>query len=243
MTHAVPSGSDGLALGIDVMFGSYPCDVDDTPLAPPSKKNLRPARSADPAEEQRLTGLVRRIARADQRALADLYDATVGRIYSLARCVTRNRQCAEEVTEDVYWQVWRQALRFDSGRGSVMAWLLTLARTRALDHLRRGDEAISHPEPETLRGDDNEALGSSANPAELISAAQADRHLNAALLRLAPLPRQLLVLAFYRGLTHEEIATQAALPLGTVKSHIRRALAALRTDLAPSANAPGASTS
>jgi RNA polymerase sigma-70 factor (ECF subfamily) len=185
--------------------------------------------SQDPAEDELLCALVARIARCDQKALAELYDLTVSRVYGLARGITRNLQCAEEVAEDVYWQAWRQALRFDRRRGPVMAWLLTLARSRALDHLRRGDEATAHPEPETLVADDGDAL---ANPSHLIATAERDRRLLGALDRLEPLPRQLLSLAFYRGLTHDEIAQQTRLPLGTVKSQIRRALSSLRGLLA-----------
>src|SRR5439155_958664 len=129
------------------------------------------------------------------------------------------------VTEDVYWQVWRQALRFDRHRGPVMAWLLTLARSRALDHLRRGDPAVTHPEPATLVSDDGDVR---ANPSQQIADLERDLTLRAAIAQLEPLPRQLLSLAFYRGLTHDEIARQTALPLGTIKSHIRRALARSR---------------
>jgi RNA polymerase sigma-70 factor (ECF subfamily) len=118
--------------------------------------------------------------------------------------------------------------------------LLTLARSRALDHLRRADPAQAHPEPETLIA---ETPADDTNPAELMSAAQSEQCLNAALQSLDAQPRQLIALAFYRGLTHEEIAAQTHLPLGTVKSHIRRALAVLRTHLASSANMQGAFTS
>jgi RNA polymerase sigma-70 factor (ECF subfamily) len=186
-----------------------------------------PAAHNEP-EDELLCALVARVSRADQKALAELYDITVSRVYGLARGITRNLQCAEDVTEEVYWQVWRQALRFDRRRGPVMAWLLTLARSRGLDHLRRGDEATTHPEPETLIHDSGDAQ---ANPSQLLAAAQRDRHLLAALEQLEPLPRQLLSLAFYRGLTHDEIAQQTRLPLGTVKSHIRRALGSLRARL------------
>ena len=184
---------------------------------------------ADPVEDLALCDLVNRVTRADQEALAALYDATVSRVYSLARSITRNLQCAEEVTEDVYWQVWRQALRFDRRRGAVLAWLLTLARSRALDHLRKRDAAFSHPEPHTLVDETGDTL---ENPAERVGAAQQERSLNAALERIEPLPRQLLALAFYRGLTHDEIAQQTHLPLGTVKSHLRRAMNTLRGLLA-----------
>lgn len=232
MTDVVSAAAHAVASELDALFASPAHEaVSAEPL-----NRLRAVASADPAQEQRLAALVVRMDGGDQKALAALYDATSGRIYSMARGITRNNQCAEEVTEDVYWQAWRQALRFDPSRGNVMAWLLMLARSRALDHLRRADPAIPHPEPETLIAD---TPATHANPAEILSTTQAELCLNSAMQSLDAQPRQLIALAFYRGLTHEEIATQTQLPLGTVKSHIRRALTALRTHLA--APAAGAS--
>jgi RNA polymerase sigma factor (sigma-70 family) len=195
------------------------------PESPPVEVKRAAPAASDPVEDLKLCEWVARVAAADERALGLLYDATVSRVYSMARGITHNLQCAEEVTEEVYWQVWRQALRFDRQRGPVMAWLLTLARSRALDHLRRRDEATTHPEPHSLVED---AGDHHDNPAQLLSAAQRSDGLRAALEQLDPLPRQLLSLAFYRGLTHDEIAAQTSLPLGTVKSHIRRGLNSLR---------------
>lgn len=237
MNHAALSGADALATGLDALFAPAPDDVPDTIDA---QRWRRVAGGADLAQESVLAALVARIAQGDAKALAELYDATSGRIFAMARGITRNARCAEEVTEDVYWQAWRQALRFDPQRGSVVAWLLALARSRALDHLRRADPAQAHPEPEALIAD---TPAEEASPPELLSTAQAEKRLNAALQSLDAQPRQLLALAFYRGLTHEEIAAQTHLPLGTVKSHIRRALALLRTHLASSTNMHGALTS
>lgn len=188
------------------------------------------ARAVPEAEEARLRGWIAAIALGNEPALGDLYDATLGRVYGLALRVTRNAQAAEEVAEDVYWQVWRQALRFDPARGNAMSWLLTITRSRALDSLRREDEADAHPEPETLIAAE---AADEADPQDLFEATQRSHALHAALATLDPLPRQLLALAFFRGLTHEEIALQTALSLGTVKSHIRRALATLRGVLTP----------
>jgi RNA polymerase sigma-70 factor (ECF subfamily) len=185
---------------------------------------------AEQGDESRLRGWIARIARGDEEALGRLYDDTLGRVHGLALRITRDRQAAEEVVEDVYWQVWRQALRFDASRGGAMAWLLTITRSRALDSLRRADEAEAHPEPETLIAAEASADG---DPQDLLAATQRDSRLHAALASLDALPRQLLALAYFRGLTHEEIAAHAGLPLGTVKSHIRRALAALKQRLAP----------
>ena len=205
--------------------------ADDEPAAP-AGPNVCPtaARAAPEANEARLRGWIAAITHGDEQALGELYDATLGRVYGLALRITRNAQAAEEVAEDVYWQVWRQALRFDPVRGNAMSWLLTIARSRALDCLRRTDEADAHPEPETLLAAEAAHDG---DPQDLFEATQRGEALHAALESLDALPRQLLALAFFRGLTHEEIAKHTALPLGTVKSHIRRALGALRNVLAP----------
>jgi len=189
---------------------------------------VSPARGMD-ADERQLREHIAAVAGGDEVAFGALYDATLGRVYGLALRITRNAQTAEEVAEDAYWQVWRQALRFDPARGNAMAWLLTIVRSRALDSLRREDEADAHPEPETLIAAEAARDG---DPQDLLAATQRHRALHAALAKLDALPRQLLALAFFRGLTHEEIAVQTALPLGTVKSHIRRALTALKGVLA-----------
>lgn len=172
------------------------------------------------------------IAGHDEQALAQLYEITLSRVYGLALRITRNPQAAEEVSEDVYWQVWREASRFDSQRGNVIAWLLTIARSRALDYLRKEDSALLCEEPELLLMNQSADDG---DPQDLLSTTQKNRILNQALQQLEPIQRQLVAMAFFRGLTHEEITTFTGMALGTVKSHIRRALKhlhdALKKDL------------
>jgi len=168
------------------------------------------------------------IANHDEQALAELYEATLARVYGLALRITRNTQAAEEVTEDVYWQVWREALRFDSERGNVMAWLLTIARSRALDYLRKEDNVELCEEPELLLIDEP---ARNSNPQDLLLTTQKNLLLNQALLQLEPIQRQLIAMAFFRGLTHEEITSLTGIALGTVKSHIRRALKHLHDTL------------
>lgn len=189
-------------------------------------------RLAEPSPEA-LAALLVRIARHDETALEALYRATVGRVYGMALRIPRNAENAEEATEEVFFQVWRQAARFDPARGRPLGWLLTLARSRALDQFRRRDQALIHPEPETLHGNEPEGEAEGCDPQDLLVATRAHRSLHLALAALGPLPRQMVALAFFRGLSHEEIASQTALPLGTVKSHIRRALAMLRAALSP----------
>jgi len=173
------------------------------------------------AADAHMQALVTAIAAHDEQALADLYEATLNRVYGVALRITRNAQAAEEVSEDVYWQVWREAPRFDAQRGNVIAWLLTIARSRALDYLRKADDAELCEEPEALLLDEPSREG---DPQDLLAATQNNLKLNQALQQLEPVQRQLVAMAFFRGLTHEEIATFSDMALGTVKSHIRRAL-------------------
>ena len=175
-----------------------------------------------------------RIAEQDERAFKHLYQALSPRVYALALRILRNAAHAEEVVEDCFWQVWRQAARFDPERGSAEAWVLTMARSRALDAWRSRDRAqqgvvsldAMEEEGKPLPEDEAHAAADS-----LLEASRSSRALHAALAQLPAQPRQLVALAFLRGLTHEEVAAQTGLALGTVKSHIRRALAQLHTAL------------
>jgi RNA polymerase sigma-70 factor (ECF subfamily) len=201
---------------------------------------LRPEPTPD---EPQLQAWLVRIVRQEEEALAALYRATIGRVYGLALRIVRDPATAEEVAEDTFWQVWRQAPRFDPQRGTALAWLLTIARSRALDALRAHVRAHADTVSADALGDAFEGEMAhcgghprgqhGGSPHDLLEAVQACAHLHGALSLLEPMPRQLVALAFFKGLTHEEIAGQTGLPLGTVKSHIRRALTALRTWLSP----------
>ena len=177
------------------------------------------------AQDAHCCGLLAAIARQDESALASLYDATIGRVYGLALRITRKPEAAEEVVADVYLQVWRKAAAYDATRGRALTWLLTICHSRALDQLRRRDEAESHPEPETLRPDLVEADN---DPLDILQAFENQSAIYAALETLNPIQRQLIALAFFKGLSHQEAADQSGLALGTVKTHIRRALDQLR---------------
>ncbi len=234
MTHDSdpwPAADAEDAAGPDAADGAAGADAGDIPCA----ADQRRAERAE-ASEASLRGWIARVVHQDQQALAELYEAMVGRVYGLALRITRQVQTAEEVTEDCFWQVWRQAPRFDATRGAAIAWIMTIARSRALDALRRGDTTQALGDEE-LAGVEAE---SGSDPHDLLDAVEKQQRLHAALKDLEPLPRQLVALAFFRGLSHEEIAGQMGLPLGTVKSHIRRALLRLRDllDGAPAAANP-----
>jgi RNA polymerase sigma-70 factor (ECF subfamily) len=223
---------DAFALGFGVSRSA------GTPVAPVARSSA-PARvpavtdAIDPAEAERarLAALIAKMAAGEQGALADFYDATVSKSYGVALRVTGNAALAEEVVADTYHQAWRDAARYDRTRASPLTWLLMLCRSRALDALRARDPAVLAAEPEALIAEEDQ--GADENPLDLLCAIETHRALHAALATLSPAQRQMIALAFFRGLSHHEIAAQSKMPLGTVKSQIRRALVALKAPLAP----------
>lgn len=183
---------------------------------------------ADPSHAP-LVALVERMVSADQSALAEFYDATLGKAYGITLRIVRNAALAEEVVGDAYHQAWREAAHYDRSRGGPLTWLLMICRSRALDALRARSATVSHEAPETLASEEDQ--GRDVDPFDLLAAVESRHRLQAALAALTPAQRQMIGLAFFRGLTHHEIAEQTQLPLGTVKSQIRRALSALRCAL------------
>ena len=183
------------------------------------------------ADDAMLADLVQRIVRQDEAAFGALYRSLSGRVFAQVLRITRDTGCAEEVVEDVFWQVWRQAPRFDPGRGCVLAWVRRIARSRALDALRAMGR---NPLRMAVDLDSDHAMqpsNSHDDPVHRVGSAQMAALVDLALAALDPLRRQLVALAFQRGYSQAEIAEQTGLPLGTVKSHIRRALAMMKTSI------------
>jgi RNA polymerase sigma factor (sigma-70 family) len=178
-------------------------------------------------DAEALATLIARVVNQDQAALAALYDALSGRVFASALRITRQVAAAEEVMQDTFWQVWRQAPRFDAQRGHAVAWVLNIARSRALDAVRALQRDHLHQQA-LVQG---ELEDRPHDPMELLHGGQRDSRLQQTLALLDPLKRQLIALAYYRGLTQDEIAVQTGLPLGTVKSHLRRTLTLLREAL------------
>jgi RNA polymerase sigma-70 factor (ECF subfamily) len=169
-----------------------------------------------------------RMARGDQAGLAEVYDRHGRLVYSLALRIVRDRGDAEDITQDVFVQAWRQASRFDTSRGTVAAWLLTMARTRAIDLIRR---RRVRPQP---GADDAAVETKDASPAQDVQFEWGQRAeaIQEAMGALPLLQRLAIELAFFEGLTQAEIAEQLEVPLGTVKTRIRQGLLKLRDHLA-----------
>lgn len=178
--------------------------------------------------------LVALMASGREGGLACLYDRHATAVYSLALRVVRDPADAEEVTQDVFSQAWRTARTYDDGRGQVAAWLLMIARARALDSLRRRSRRLPP-------GDGEEAAIPDASPSvEYKVATEQQLVLARGVLQQLPAEqRHALELAYYEGMTHAEIAQQTATPLGTVKTRIRSALSSLRLALSGQATRIG----
>lgn len=210
------------------------------PVSPPDPARLgfvpceTPVAAQDPGysgaalprnDSAQLARLLERVATRDAEAFSTLYDAMAPRVFAVARRIVGNNETAEEVVSDVFLQVWRTAARYDAARGSVQTWMLLICRSRALDALRRVDSAVAHPDPYLLP----EAPTDTSSSGELLlEALERGARVREAVESLQPLDRQLIALAFFRDLTHSEIARHSGLPLGTVKSRIRHALRVLR---------------
>lgn len=163
--------------------------------------------------------IVQGLVKREEQSLVDLYDCTLTKVYGLALKITRRHDLAEEVVEDTYMQAWQEIAKFDHERGPIMAWLMVICRSRAIDVLRRLDEAESHANPEELNTD----AGKSDSPLDLLLVLERDSDIQVAMSKLSAVQRQLVALAFFKGYTHEEIALHTQMPLGTVKSTIKRA--------------------
>ena len=171
--------------------------------------------------------LVARLAEGDMDAAATLYDRHAGQIYALARRIVRNDEDAEDVVQEVFAQAWRTADRYEGRRGTVVGWLLMMARTRAIDKVRARQ---SRPVADTsVLPDAIQGTGVPA-PDALVAAEEAGR-VREALHSLPDPQRTVLELAYFEGLTQAEVAVRLSEPLGTVKTRMRTALSTLRTRL------------
>ncbi len=172
---------------------------------------------------QHSLSLLRRLTAGDQHALGEVYDRYASLVNGLALRILRDRTEAEDVVQEVFVQIWRQAGRFDPSRGSPEAWICTMARTRALDRLRRRA---------SRREDPSDAAPGVTEPPNTEQALAVRKALDT----LSADQRSALELAYYEGLTQTEIAAKLGQPLGTVKTRIRTALIRLRDVLGPVAS-------
>ncbi|MGC1107948.1 MAG: sigma-70 family RNA polymerase sigma factor [Candidatus Acidiferrales bacterium] len=168
--------------------------------------------------------LLERVVRKDEAALAALYDRYCGLVYAESIRILRDAGAAEEILQDLFFQIWRTAAKFDPQRGSLPGWLLVAARHRAISRLRRRDS----------RENDELTENSVVLPCTLESAAAQNELLGRVKTVLSSLPngqREAIELAYFEGMSHSEIAGCTGAPLGTVKTWIRTAVDTLKQEL------------
>jgi RNA polymerase sigma-70 factor (ECF subfamily) len=178
---------------------------------------------------------VRRCAQGDQAALSALYDESSALIYGVIIGILRVPADAEEVALDVYSQVWRSAAVYTTQRGSVVSWLVTLARSRAIDRLRSRHTRDRKEEPldDGTRESARQFATFDLNPEQNALRGQQSARVRQALAELPAEQRQALELAFFSGLSHSELADYLGQPLGTIKTRIRTGMMRLRELMGP----------
>lgn len=178
-------------------------------------------------ESSDLDALLRRVARGDNAAFAAFYDQTKNRVYGLVTRVLRDAGYSEETTQEIYLEVWRNAADFDPGKGSALAWLLTMTHRRAIDRVRSEQSGTQR---ETRYGVAN-LEPSSDVVADAAIAGDERRRVAQCLQGLTDTQRQCIEMAYYGGLTYAEVSQRLAANLSTIKSRMRDALRGLRNCL------------
>jgi RNA polymerase sigma-70 factor, ECF subfamily len=194
----------------------------------------RPAAEVTPASPpggDPLEGLLGLVAGGDEPAFAELYQRVAPAVFGLVTKVVRNPAQAEEVTQEVFVELWRTAPRFDPARGTARSWIMTCAHRRAVDRVRSAERAA--------RRDDLAGRRDQGRPydevVEQVETSLEREHVRRALDALTELQREAVVLAYYGGYTHREIAQLLGVPSGTVKTRLRDGLIRLRDHLGVSA--------
>jgi RNA polymerase sigma-70 factor (ECF subfamily) len=190
-------------------------------VVPSGDESPEGARPATPEQ------LLRRAAAGDETAFAELYDAVSPRLFGLVRRVIRDPAQSEEVTQEVFLEIWRHSARFDPSKGGALSWMLTIAHRKAVDRVRSAEAARNRDEGYGAATHDVTHDSTAEAVVERLDAERVHR----ALETLTAVQRQALELAYLSGYTHTEVATMLDLPLGTAKTRIRDGLIRLRDTL------------
>jgi RNA polymerase sigma-70 factor (ECF subfamily) len=183
-------------------------------------------------DDTKLIALLNRIALQDQLALKNLYDACAGKLYGLALRVVTQRELAEDVLQEAFLNIWRSAPDYNASLSPPMAWMGLIVRSRALDLLRRRAAERVHLTQEMDEVLADTLDGGGPTPLDTAQASEQAWAMNQCLSRLESKHRELVNLAYMRDLSHSELASQLKLPLGTVKTWLRRGLDQLRLCMA-----------
>jgi RNA polymerase sigma-70 factor, ECF subfamily len=179
--------------------------------------------------QPRLLALLEEIIAGKPHALGELYDLSVEALKALVLRLVRNHADSDDVLSEVYRQVWERPRQYQADRGPVMAWLFVIARTRALDLIRKRRNVVDIGSISPSTHEESGVTELAAD--DLLQVIQESSHIHRGLLQLTSVQRRMLDLAFFHDMSHQEIADLTGMALGTVKSHIRRGQQALKQEL------------
>lgn len=188
---------------------------------------LAPVPSGDSDGDLSIESLLREVAGGSRTAFAEVYDRVSPRVLGLVIRLLRDRAQSEEVTQEVFLEIWQQAGRFDANRGSGMAWVLTMAHRRAVDRIRSSQKSHERDLRIGIRDIERDFDG----VAESVEIRVENERVKRAMGRLTPLQREAVILAYYGGYSHREMAQILGIPLGTVKTRLRDGMIRLRDEL------------
>ncbi|MGW6172695.1 ECF RNA polymerase sigma factor SigK [Arthrobacter sp. NPDC055138] len=184
-------------------------------------------RSVGPAAPATQEELIRRVALGDESAFEELYDAVAPTIFGLVRRVVRDPAQSEEVTQEIFVEIWQNAGRYDADRGKALSWILVIAHRRAVDRVRASQASVNRD----LRQGAKEYQASYDDVADTVELRLEAERVTTALHSLTDSQREAITLAYYGGHTHREVATLLHVPVGTVKTRIRDGMIRLRDKL------------
>jgi RNA polymerase sigma-70 factor (ECF subfamily) len=174
-----------------------------------------------------LNDLLARVAEGDQAAFGELYDRSSGRVLGLVRRLLKDHAQSEEVTQEIFLEVWQNATRYEAAKGSAMTWILTMAHRRAVDRIRSSQSTRDRDTKIGLRDMETEY----DSVAESVEIRLEHEKVGQALQRLTQLQRQAVTLSYYGGYSHSEVAEMLNVPVGTVKTRLRDGMIRLRDEL------------
>ena len=171
--------------------------------------------------------LLARVAQGDQAAFAALYDQIAPRVLGLVRRLLRDHAQSEEVTQEIFLEIWQTATRYDSAKGGASTWIMTMAHRRAVDRVRASQASRDRDTKFGIRDYDAQY----DNVSETVQTRVEHERVEKAMLRLTELQRQAVSLAYYGGYSHSEVANLLSVPIGTVKTRLRDGMIRLRDEL------------
>jgi RNA polymerase sigma-70 factor (ECF subfamily) len=171
--------------------------------------------------------LLQHVAAGDRRAFAELYDRTAPRVFGLVKRLLRDQAQSEEVTQEIFLEIWQSATRYDTSKGGAIAWMLTMAHRRAVDRVRASQASRDRDQRIGIR----DFAVEYDTVAENVEVRIETERVKEAMMRLTELQRQAVQLAYFGGYSHSEVAAMLSVPIGTVKTRLRDGMIRLRDEL------------